>query len=140
LIRYLDHDADLGFEVQSGDLAELWDRAARALTGVLTDPDCVRPKIRRTLEVEAPDPAALLVESLSELLLLFEVEGFLCRAVERFDLAGDDGPLRVRLVLCGELYDQERHPAGSGIKAVTYHGAVVEQRDGRWFGRVLLDL
>ena len=140
MIRYLDHDADVGFEVEADGLAALWDLAARALVGVLTDADAVRTRAEQTVLVEAEDHAAALVESLSELLYRFEVDGMLFHGVDPCAFTETERGIRVRFTAKGEVYDRARHPEGSGVKAVTYHGALLQRRGQRWYARVLLDV
>jgi len=140
LIRYLDHDADVGFEIEADGLDLVWDLAARALVGVLTDPASVRARVEQSFRVEAADPTAALVESLSELLYRFDVDGMLLREVSRCAFTETDERIRVQFTARGEAYDRARHPEGSGVKAVTYHGAVLERRGQGWYARVLLDV
>ena len=141
MIRYLDHDADVGFEVAAATLESLWALAAQALIGVMTDVDRVESRCSRSFEVEAPDLAAALVESLSELLFHFEVEGLLLSHVDRLETAPTHDGCRVSFDASGQFHDPALHTVGSGVKAVTHHGAEVEQRpDGTWRAQVLLDL
>ncbi len=140
-IRYLEHDADLGFEVVGATLDEVWDRGARALVGVMTDVARVARDETVELEVTAPDRVAAWVASLAELLVAFELEGWLLPEIEALRIdEGADG-VQVRFRARGERYDPARHPGDTAIKAVTHHGAGLD-RDarGRWRGRVLLDL
>ncbi len=139
--RYVEHDADLGIEVTGESLDEIWDLGARALMGGMTDPATIRPIERVPVRVEAADLTTAWVETLSELLFRFDVDGLLLVAVERPQFSEDGGGVTVTATACGERYDPARHPSEGGIKAVTHHGAEL-RRDGpqRWLGRVLLDL
>ncbi len=139
--RYLEHDADQGIEVEAGDLGSLWNLGAQALIGVMTDVTAVGADEERQIEVDAPDRTAAWVESLGELVFRFETEGLLLCRVDRVELREHDDGVRVRFRARGERYDPARHPAGTGVKAVTHHQASLEQcSDGRWRARVLLDL
>ncbi len=140
-IHYLDHDADVGFEVHAPDLPSLWDGCARALIGVMTDPDAVREVTSVEVEIESVDHVAALVDSLAELLYRFEVDGLLLPRIDRVDVHATDEDVRLGFRASGEALDPARHPHETGIKAVTYHGAVVERTaDGGWFARILVDL
>ena len=140
MIHYLDHDADVGFEIEADGLAVVWDDAARALVGVLTDANTVCGRTTRIVQVEATDLAAALVESLAELLYRFEVDGMLFSRVEGCEVTETDDQVLVQFAARGEAFDRGRHPEGSGVKAVTYHGAVLERRGPVWYARVLLDV
>jgi len=140
-IRYLEHDADLGFEVVGHDLTAIWDRGARALVGVMTDVDRISEQRTVSIEVAAPDLASLWVASLAELLFRFEVDGLLLPRVRGLVIHEAAAEMTARFLALGEPYDPDRHPGDAGIKAVTHHGAVLLRgTDGRWRGRVLLDL
>ena len=47
---------------------------------------------------------------------------------------------RVKATLRGQTVDLATHPIERVVKAVTYHGLEVEERDGAWWARVILDL
>ena len=86
---------------------------------------------RHEIAVSAPDRPALLVEWLSELVFLVETEGFVPERVVEFELA--DSALRASV----EGY---RGTPPHLVKAVTYHRLEFAEKDGRWQGRVVLDV
>ncbi|RMG32686.1 MAG: archease, partial [Planctomycetota bacterium] len=53
----------------------------------------------------------------------------------RFDEQGG-----LRATVRGERFDPQRHRPGHEVKAITYHGLKVEQRDGEWLGDVIVDI
>ena len=65
----IDHTGDLGMLVFGADLHELFAHAAWGLFDLMTDAECVEPRIRRDLTVEAMDLEDLMVRWLGELLL-----------------------------------------------------------------------
>ncbi len=139
--RYLEHEADLGFEVEGGSRTEIWDASARALCGVMTDPGRVEARTSVALRAGGVDLTAAWIESLSELLARFEIEGLLLPEVRSLTVSGSEGRVDVEFEAHGEPLDPLRHPADTGVKAVTHHDAQLERgADGRWRGRVLLDL
>jgi SHS2 domain-containing protein len=140
-IRYLDHDADVGFEVTGPDLDAVWQGCARALIGVMTDPEAVQLTTSLRLEIESLDLAAALVDSLGELLFRFDAEGLLLPAVDDLALTETADGVTARFRAHGEPLDPTRHEPETGVKAVTHHGATVEQRGGgEWFARILVDI
>lgn len=148
-VRELDHTADLGIELEASDAAALFDRAARALR-VLARPEAgpgdgssERPRENgrsgagregeaHTIDLEADDPAVLLVRWLSELLYRIDTLGL---AYETGELEVGDRRLHARI-------RETRLPApGAQIKAVTYHGLTCGPRpDGSWAARVIFDV
>ncbi len=133
--RFFDHTADSGVELEAPDFAGLASASAVALLDLLTGaPKTVDPIEERRFAVEGVDEADLLVAIGNELLFLFDVEGFLCCALE---VSGTDG---LRCVARGELRDPDRHPIAVPIKAVTHHGAGVSRLPDRWTATLVYDL
>jgi SHS2 domain-containing protein len=87
--------------------------------------------VRREVALAAGDLPALLVDWLSELLYLADTGSFVPERLDRLELAGAT---------------LEATVAGHGgrpsplVKAVTYHGLVVEPVEGGWHARVVLDV
>lgn len=139
--RYLEHTADLGFEVEAEDRQGIWDASARALCGVMTDPDRVDAAARIAVRAEGIDLTAAWVESLAELLVHFDLDGLLLVAVRGLEIRETGEGVSVTFEALGEVLDPERHEPEAQVKAVTHHGAQLARGDdGRWKGRVLLDL
>jgi SHS2 domain-containing protein len=133
----LDHEADLGLEIEAGTLEELFAEAVRGLAACLTDVSGLRARdLRRRVEVTGRDSAELLVRWLKEWLYLHETERFLAAEVRMIELSGT----RAVGEGVGELRDPVLHPAIREIKGVTYHQAAVERRGNLWCARVIFDV
>jgi SHS2 domain-containing protein len=138
----LDHTADLGVEIDAPSREALFAEAAIGLADTLTDTGAVAPSIERRLELEAQDDELLLVDFLSEVLFLFETEGFLvaAAAVELEGGGASPSSVRLRATLRGAEYDEIEHPLRSLVKAITYHGLRIWRDGERFRARVLFDL
>ncbi len=135
--RFFDHTGDFGVELEAPSREALYAEAARAWLALLTDaPETVREVGARTIEVDGFDATDLLVALGNELLYLFESDGWLAARLEIEAL--DEAHLSA--IAHGEAFDPERHPIARPAKAVTHHGAIVEERDGGWRGRLIFDL
>ncbi|HJL17126.1 MAG TPA: archease [Sandaracinaceae bacterium LLY-WYZ-13_1] len=136
--RFFDHTGDFGADLCAPDRAALYEASAHALVALLTDArDRIEARETRAIEVEGVDPEDLLVALGNEVLFLFETEGWL---PSRLEVESVDDERLVALAH-GEPYDPERHPIARPIKAVTHHGAAVEEgADGTWTGRLIFDL
>lgn len=86
---------------------------------------------RHEIAVSAPDRPALLAEWLSELVFLAETEGFVPERVVHFEL--------VESSLLASVEGRRGTPRHL-VKAVTYHRLELSEKDGRWQGRVVLDV
>jgi SHS2 domain-containing protein len=136
MFEVFDHTADLGLRVRSPDLNELFADAGRALLSVLvSNPESIEPRETVRFEVPGRELEYLFFDWLDELLLLFESKRFLAREFET--VVNESGLIAsVR----GETYDPERHPLAHEVKAVTYHGLMVEQAPDGWRAEVILDI
>lgn len=131
------HPSDVGFDVWSPSLPQLYADAVAAYYDMLVGAASVRPVEAVRLEVEGSDEEDLMVALLSECLFLTETRGILLgeASVESLE--------RHRLVLVGrgEPVDEERHHFDLAVKAITYHQLHVGQEDdGRWHARVIVDI
>lgn len=136
-----EHTADIGIEVEAPDLAQAFAEAAYGLTEVITGGRLARPRktpAEGAVSLMAEDVESLLVRWLSELLFLFEMEGFIVGAAAiRIDEKEGDWDLKGELK--GEPYDPQVHGYGSEVKAITYHCLKVVQGPPARV-RVILDL
>ena len=75
--RILDHTADVGFEVSGQTLDEVFANAGRALVHIFVDLDAIEPRKEIRIETTGEDTESLLVNWLSEILLLIDADGWL---------------------------------------------------------------
>jgi SHS2 domain-containing protein len=130
------HTADLAFRVYGETVADLFNNAARALYGAITDRRKIRVRTRQQVDVEAPDQEALLVEWLNQLLYLFDTEGFIGREIQVEEITAQ----RLQAWVGGEPFDPERHEFKTGIKAATYHNLEVKKAAAGWEATIILDI
>ncbi len=136
MIRYIDHTADAGFEVEASGLVELFEEAAYAMLDMLYRRELVNEAAERRIEVSSTAVDLLLHDFLSELLQVTEYDGFLVKTLAIDDISDR----RVSCTLRGEDYDPQRHEFLTEIKAVTYHQLAAEPRGDKWYGRVIFDI
>jgi SHS2 domain-containing protein len=134
--RFIDHTADVGVIVRGEDLPQLFEQAAMAFFALLTDRRRIRIVGSREIGLEATSVEELLVNWLGEFLYLFDTQGWLFRRFGIRELG--HGHLRARV--WGELYNEERHPVRTLIKAVTFHQLRVRQEMGIWKAQIIFDL
>lgn len=131
-----DHPADLGICAEADSLAELLEALGEAMSRQICDGRGVVCARTVAVEVASDDVELLAVDFLGELLALFHLERFL---VARLRVVACD-ETSVSALAEGEAYDPARHEIGAEIKAVTYHQIKIAQENGRWVGRVILDV
>jgi SHS2 domain-containing protein len=136
MYEFFSHTADLGLRVQAATLEALFVDAARGLTAmILADAGTLRAVEERAFMLDGESVEYLLFDWLSELLFAFECERLLfCE----FEVRVSDGKLQA--ICRGERADVARHRLEHEVKAITYHGLRVEERDGAWLAEVIVDI
>ncbi len=134
--RELDHTADTGIEVWADGLAVLFGRAAWGLFAIITDPESVVPREAMAFTVEAPDVQALLVRWLSELNYEHITKHWVFSRFAVQQLSEQ----QLQALAWGEPIDPKRHPIYTEVKAITYHGLILQHQNGQWYARIIFDL
>jgi len=132
----LDHTADIGLIVYGEDLKALFENAGEAFFHLLTDLRKVRLRTERRIEIGKENLERLMVDWLTELIYLYEVENLLLKKF-KVESVGEDG-LRARVK--GEPFQEGIHVMKTGVKAATYHQIEVRQEKKGWRARIIFDL
>lgn len=119
--REIEHTADLCLYVSGADMEELFANAARGMYALLRSAPAPGPRraARREVSLSAFDAETLLVDWLDELLYVNETQH---EVYERFRFAALDAT-HIEATIEGEA----PHPAGRGIKAVTFSGLRIDR-------------
>jgi SHS2 domain-containing protein len=131
-----EHEADVGLVIRGSDGPKLFSEAGQALFSLVCDLERVEERERYPLAGEADSVEPLLVDWLNDLVFLFQARGIVCR---RFSfLAWSETAYTAEAL--GEPVDVSRHSPRDLVKAATYHGLSVEEREGGLEARVILDV
>jgi len=133
-----DITADAGVEVWGKTPEELICNLVRATVNEMVELSKVEPKEELTLEVESVGFPYLLADVVNEILYIFDVKKFVPSTCEVVRLK-EDGTFAV-LKLKGERYNPQKHGKKLLIKAATYHGLKMEEKDGKFTARVIFDI
>lgn len=130
----LEHKADLKIRVLGRTTKELFDNALLAMTeSMKSELQIPERTIKREIKIKSFDQSTLLVDFLSEILYLSQVNKEIYREV-KFKSFSNFG-------LEAELIGQKIKRFTEDIKAVTYHGLEVKQdKNGIWTVTVLFDI
>jgi len=134
--RFIDHTADVAFEVYGSNLKELIENATLAFYDAFVFLDRLEVSKSKEVEVEADSPDYLLFDWLNELLFLFETEFFAGKEVEVDIKEGKNLKAKGKLKggrIVPELVKTEP-------KAITFHKFRVERRDNGWYAFVIVDI
>jgi SHS2 domain-containing protein len=128
--RFVEHVGEVEVELEAESEAGIFDSALTAFAELL-GPESGGEPAEHVVELVAAEPALLLVDWLSELVFLAEVERFVPERLAAIDLV--DG--RLRATVAGRR-DDPRHL----VKAVTLSKLALDRTGGMWHGRVVLDV
>ena len=137
-VELFDHTADVGLRVTGADLDDLFRTSAEGVFDyVVVNRSDVRRSVVESCDLEADDPADLLVGWLNELIFLSETRH---RIYAAFDprVAADGRSLHAEVV--GEAIDPERHGLDHEVKAVTRHGLTLGRDGEGWSAEFILDI
>jgi SHS2 domain-containing protein len=132
----LDHTADIGIIVHGENLKALFENAGEAFFSLITDLRKVRHRTERRVNIGGESLDRLMVDWLSELLYLHDVENLLIKGF-KVDSVGEDG---LKAIVKGEPFQEGIHVIKTEVKAVTYHQIEVRQEKRGWRAQVILDL
>lgn len=134
--RILEHPADLGIEAHGGTLEEAFVQAAVGLVSIILDPATVEPRQTKEVHLRRADLEQLLVKWLSEILYLYDGQGFVGKEFEIVRLTENELDAKVR----GEPLDLQKHRTRLDVKAVTYHQLQIQHTDHGVRVQVYLDI
>lgn len=129
----LDHTADALLRAYGESIEECFANAAIGMFDIIADLSTVECVGESMIIVKNDDREGLLVDFLTELIYLYEVERVLpC------DVSVEMQKGELRATIKGETIDPARHRIKTEIKAVTYHMLEINEEKG--FVQVLFDL
>ena len=132
----LDHTADIGLMVYGEDLRSLFENAGEAFFHLITDLKKVRLRTEKRIEIGKESLERLMVDWLTELLYLHEVENLLFKKFQ-VESVGEEG---LRAKVKGEAFQEGVHVIKTGVKAVTYHQIEVRKEKEGWRAQIICDL
>jgi SHS2 domain-containing protein len=131
-----EHTADIGIIVYGETLKALFENAGEAFFDIITDLDKVSARLWKKIELNQESLERLIVDWLTELLYLHEVENLLFKEFT-VESVGENG---LMAIAGGERFEEGVHVIKTQVKAVTYHQIEVRKDNGFWKARIILDL
>ncbi len=134
--EYFEHLADMGIIGWGASLAEAFEEAAKAMFDLMVKIDQVEPSQRIPIRCQGADKEELFVEWLNAILAEADINGMVFSrfAVENLTEVELHGWIE------GERFDLQRHHPKTEVKAATYSGLAVGERDGEFYARCVVDL
>lgn len=132
------HIADAKFRAYGHTMEEAFGNAALAMFNVMTETGNLKPDIMQEIELTSFDIESLLVDWLSELLYLFEVDNIIFGKFEVSGIKQTEDGFSLSAKVWSENIDLSVHNFETQVKAVTYHELEVRRGD-RVCVQVVLD-
>ncbi len=129
--------ADVAFEATSPTLKGVFETCALGLTAVMVDPQTVKGRVSRTMNLASQDTDRLLYDFLSELIFIKDVDSLLFKTYS-VTLGRDAKSLTCKMK--GETIDRVRHALRNDAKAVTMHLFGIRRSGKTWRATVVLDI
>ncbi len=137
--EYLEHTADAKFRAYGTTLEEAFQNAAVAMFDVMIDTGTISDEVSEKIELTSADLDGLVVDWLSELLYLFEVERVVFGKFKIDGITEMNGNYSLSAIAYGESLDLSRHKFDTEVKAVTYNSLKVEETMDGWVVQVVVD-
>ncbi|GIY94132.1 protein archease-like [Caerostris extrusa] len=105
----------------------------------MTEIDKVDILMSQDIEAEGHDIESLLFHFLDEFLFIFSAEPyFIARKVKILSFDRENFKIKARGY--GEIFDLDKHPQGTEVKAITYSNMQVHEHEGRSELFVIIDI
>ncbi len=138
--EYLEHTADAKFRAYGKTLEEVFENSALAMFNVMIDTKNVLVETSMEISLKSPGLDTLLIDWLSELLFLFEVEETIFGEFRVEEIREEEGEYSLKARASGDKWNLEIHPFETEIKAVTYNQLELEKTHVGWVAQVVVDL
>ena len=132
--KELSHTADVRVRVEAPTRDLLFSEASQALMETVFGNDR-RGGFTKEIRIEAADDETLLLDFLSEILFICEVEGLVFSTAR---VALENNILTA--VLDGEAFDRSRHAGGTEVKGISYSGMAITHDANGYMVDILFDV
>lgn len=128
--EFIEHTGEMELAIEAASEESVFAEALDALAELVRGEGRGKP-VHHRVDVSAGDRGMLLVEFLTEILFLVEVDRFVPQRLLGVELVGDR--------LLATVVGRRGRPAHL-VKAVTLNNLEVRPADGGWIGRVVFDV
>ncbi len=134
--EFFDHTAEVGVRAFGRRQEELFQNMALGMFDLMVDVEKVQPHRELKIEVSADNVEELLIAWLRELLYQCDTQR---QVFSHFEISRLEENSLVA-VAKGEPIDLKRHGCKKEVKAVTYYGLSVREKNGIWEAEVIFDI
>lgn len=138
--EFLPHTADVYVQAYGKTLEEAFENTALGMQEVMVKIKNVKPKIRKHFILESEDEQSLLVDFLTQFLILHDAENLVFSKVKVKKIEKTKNGLKLSAEAFGEPFDENKHEQGTYVKAATYRDMEIEKSNKKVRIKVLLDI
>lgn len=136
MYEVFEHTADLGLRILADNLNDLFAQAGLGLFSLVVENiDEVRPLTNLEIILTGTELDYLFFDWLRELLYISETKHLV---FSKFTVTINETGLTAQIA--GENLDTSRHIIDHEVKAITYHGLLVEETEKGWLAEVIVDI
>ena len=132
--KEISHTADVKIQARAPTLESLFSETCNALMQVMYGTSR-KGQIKREIVVTSDDTESLLLEFLSEVLFVSEVEGIVFSDAR----VRINGP-NLHAEMEGEPFNKDRHAQGTEVKGISYSGLSIRQDANGYMVDILFDV
>lgn len=138
--EFLPHTADVYVQAYGKTLEEAFENTALGMAELITKIKDVKPKIRKHLILESEDEQSLLVDFLTQFLILHDSKNLVFSKIKVKKIEKTKNGLKLEAEAWGEPFDEKKHEQGTYVKAATYRDMEIEKSEKHVRVKVLLDI
>ena len=129
-----EHTADMRMNVEAQNLRQLFKDSIKGMLNTLKteNPEANKTTVKRTIAVQSSDITALLIDTMNEVLSLAQIHRETYPKIFIRKLS--------KTAIVAELEGMKVEKFEKDIKAVTFHEANVEKKEGLWKTTIIFDI
>lgn len=139
MFRYLEHTADVLYEVEASSLEELFADAGKALSNTMIELDSVKKTGEYEIKLENESIEGLLHDFLDNELILIQTD-LVAFNDFKVSILEKNKKFFLQAKCFGEKIDKAKHEIKTDIKAVTWEYFKAWKEKNKWKCKVLLDV
>ncbi len=134
-VKEQDTTADIAVQIKAKSLSNLFSAAGWAYTNLVADISKIKPDVNQTVCCQSDDLTMLMVDWLAELIFIFETKQLL---FSKFDTIVKNSCLQTHMA--GQKSGLKPDEYRMDIKAVTWHGLEITNKQGLYQTRIIFDV
>jgi len=143
--KFIDHTADVIFEVNGKNLEEIFENSALAVFEVQADLKKIKRKIKKKIKLKNANVEDLLFGFLEELIYIKDAKylvfsKFKVKLLEKISSKMNKTEFLLECVAEGEKINPKKHGLKTDVKAITLHEFYLKKVKNGYKARILLDI